>query len=104
MSVSRQVDILNKIVSIMHSSADPGYSSMRCEFEYDPGEGAWSAGAKFSYLINGRVISEHLSSAGVAYELLHDLHEVMKSHSGGDWRSLVVDLGEDGKVNTRFSY
>lgn len=102
--LNRQVEVLNKIVSIMHSSADPGCSSMRCEFDYDPGEGVWSAGANFSYTINGRVKSEYLSNACVAYELLHDLHEVMKLHSGGDWRSLVIDLGEDGEVSTRFSY
>lgn len=104
MSASRQVEILNEIVSIMHSSARPGYSSMRCEFDYETEGGAWSAGARFSFSINGFVISEHLIDAGTVYELLHDLHQIMKGHSGGDWRSLVVDLGEDGKVSARFLY
>ena len=104
MSVDGQVEILNKIVSIMHASAVPGYNSLRCEFEYEAGDGGWSAGAKFSYFMNEISVSECLDSVGVVYELLHDLNEVMKAHSGGSWRVLVVEFAEGGKVKTKFYY
>jgi len=104
MSGQRQIEILNGIVSAMHASAKAGYDSMRCEFEYEANQGGWTAGAKYFYTHSGECISEHLVAAGDVYELLHELHGMMKAKTGGDWKALLIEVGEDGKASTKFNY
>lgn len=104
MSVQRQIEILNEIVNAMHASAKDGYDSMRCEFEYEAYKGGWNVGAKYVYTHGGKGISEFIVSAGSVYELVHELHAMMNAETGGDWKTLLIEVGEDGKATTKFTY
>ena len=36
--------------------------------------------------------------------LIRELHEVMKVHTGGDWKEFILTLDENGKAHTKFIY
>ena len=105
MSIDQQVGVLNGITQIMHDSAQGKYEEMRCEFEYEVYEGGWSVGSKYSFSRNGLFISELLDDPeDKASGLVHQLHELMKAHTGGDWKSLVLTVDATGRAHTKFAY
>lgn len=61
--IEAQTNILNELCKIMHFSAEDGYSSMTCRFDYSrSSDNSMSVGAEFSYWINGKE-----KSAALAY-------------------------------------
>lgn len=105
MSIDQQVDVLNALTQIMHDSACGQYEEMRCEFEYEIYDGGWSVGSKYSFVRDGLSVSEFLDDPkDRASDLVHKLHELMKSHTGGDWKKFVLSIEHDGKASTKFTY
>jgi hypothetical protein len=105
MSIEQQVEVLNGITQIMHDSARGQYEEMRCEFDYEVYDGGWSVGAKYSFVRNGLSVSELLDDPeDRASGLVHQLHELMKSHTGGDWKRFVLAVDPSGKAKTNFDY
>lgn len=105
MSIEQQVEVLNGITQIMHDSARGQYEEMRCEFEYEVYEGGWSVGSKYSFVRDGLSFSELLDDPeDKAPGLVHQLHELMRSHTGGDWKSFVLAVDTSGKAKTKFTY
>lgn len=105
MSIELQVQILNALTQIMHDSAKGAYEEICCEFEYEVYDGGWSVGSKYSLVRDGLFVSEYLDdSDDRVSSLVHKLHELMKSHTGGDWKKFVLTSTADGKANTKFTY
>ncbi len=105
MSIEQQVKILNSLTQIMHDSAGGNYDEMYCEFEYEAYDGGWSVGSKYSFILGGVTVSELLDDPeDNASDFVHELHELMKSHTGGDWKKFVLSIDPNGKANTKFIY
>ena len=104
MTIEKQVEILNQITQVMHDSAESIYEEMRCKFDYFIDEGDWSVDSEFSFVRNGEVHRTLLADAtGEVYKNVHQLHELMKSHTGGDWKSFVLAVDPSGKAKTNFT-
>ncbi|MHA6138967.1 hypothetical protein ACX3YC_16325 [Pseudomonas mohnii] len=105
MSIEQQVQVLNALTQIMHDSACGQYEEMRCEFEYEVYDGGWSVGSKYSFVRDGFLFSELLADPeDRASGFVHKLHELMKAHTGGDWKKFVLAIDSSGKANTKFTY
>jgi len=105
MSIEQQVEILNSLVKIMHGSAHGQYDEMCCEFEHEVDDGGWSVGSKYSFVRDGLIVSEILDDPeDKVSDFVHKLHEIMRSHTGGDWKKFVLAVGSGGKANTKFIY
>ncbi|MYN15939.1 hypothetical protein GTP81_04170 [Rugamonas sp. FT107W] len=105
MSIEKQTNILNRLVQIMHDSARGQYDGMSCEFEYESYENGWSVNSKYEFFRNGKSISELLDDPkDEASNFVHELHELMKTHTGGDWKSFVLNVDVAGKAHIKFSY
>jgi hypothetical protein len=105
MTIEKQVEILNQITQVMHDIAESTYEEMRCEFDYFLDEGDWSVNSKFSFIRDGEVHRPFLDDGtGEIYNKVHQLHELMKSHTGGDWKSFVLTVDPSGKAKTNFTY
>ncbi|WP_143742210.1 hypothetical protein [Roseateles chitinivorans] len=105
MSIERQVELLNDLVQVMHNCANGDYEEMSCVFRYLNPEDSWSIDTEFSFVRNGEAISAFLRDP--RNRMIHhvrELHALMKSHTGGDWKSFVLQVGPDGKAHTKFSY
>lgn len=103
--IDKQVEILNKLTQLMHDSTNGVYEEMQCNFEYEPYDGGWSVGSRFSFVRQGTTVSELLDDPDdTASDLVHELHEVMKKHTGGDWKSFVLSVDPTGKAHTKFAY
>lgn len=105
MSIEQQVDALNSLTQIMYDSAMGNYESMRCEFKYEAYEKGWSVASKYSFVRNGLLISKILNDPeDKASVLVHQLHDSMKLHTGGDWRGFVLSIDGAGRASTKFIY
>ncbi|MGH8383469.1 hypothetical protein [Pseudomonas sp.] len=105
MSIEQQVEALNALTQIMHDSACGQYEEMRCEFEYEDYDGGWSVSSKYSFVRNGLSVSDLLDDPeDRASDFVHELHRLMKSHTGGDWKKFVLSIDPSGKANTKFIY
>jgi hypothetical protein len=105
MTIEKQVEILNQITQVMHDSAESIYEEMRCKFDYFVDDGDWSVDSEFSFVRNGDVQRAVLADpTGGVYRHVHQLHELMKSHTGGDWKSFVLAVDPSGKAKTNFTY
>jgi len=105
MTIEKQVEILNQITQVMHDSAESIYQEMRCKFDYFVDDGDWSVDSEFSFVRNGDVQRAVLTDpTGGVYRNVHQLHELMKSHTGGDWKSFVLAVDPSGKAKTNFTY
>lgn len=103
MSIDQQVQALNALTQIMHDSAHGPFDELRCEFEYEVYDGGWSVGSKYSFVRDGIFFSELLDDAeDKAPNYVHELHELMKSHTGGDWKKFVLIIDSSGKATTKF--
>ncbi len=105
MSIEKQTNILNRIVQMMHDSARGSYDSMSCDFEYEAYENGWSVNSKFEFIRDNTSISELLDDPmDETSNLVHELHELMKTHTGGDWKGFVLNVDAAGKAHIKFSY
>ncbi|KRG69715.1 hypothetical protein ABB27_05450 [Stenotrophomonas terrae] len=105
MTIQRQIELLNKIVGVMHASAGAGYSGMECEFDHETYEGGWSVGSNYCYIMGANRISGRLDDPeDTLSDFVHELHELMKVHTGGDWTSFLLTVDAGGKAATKFYY
>ncbi|WP_233237930.1 hypothetical protein [Bordetella sp. LUAb4] len=105
MSIEQQVRILNALVQIMHDSANGKYEEMCCEFEHEVYDGGWSVNSKYSFVRDHLSFSEFLDDPeDKASSYVHELHDLMKAHTGGDWKKFIVNINPSGKATTRFTY
>lgn len=105
MSIEQQVKILDALTQIMHDSAKGSYDELRCEFEYEVYEGGWSVASKYSFVRNGFLFSELLDDPeDNASGYVNKLHELMRLHTGGQWKKFVLAIDSSGKATTKFSY
>lgn len=101
----QQVQVLNALMKIMHDSANGPYEEMCCEFEYERYKGGWSVGSKYSLIRDGLFLSELLDDPEEnASSYVHELHELMKAHTGGDWKKFILSIDSSRKANTKFMY
>lgn len=102
--MQRQVELLSKIIGVMHDSAPPGCSGMECEFDHEYYDGGWSVGSRYSYVVGEARVSEHLCDPeDMVSDYVHELHGLMKAQSGGDWVSFLLVIDAEGKASARFS-
>ena len=105
MKIERQLEILNEITQVMHDSAESKYQEMSCKFGYCIVDNDWSVDSEFSFVRNGDLHRVPLKDmTGEVYRKVHQLHELMKAHTGGDWKSFVLAVDSTGKANTKFTY
>lgn len=105
MTIEKQVEVLNQITQVMHDSAESAYEEMCCRFSYFIDEGDWSVDSEFSFVQNGDLHHALLKdSTGGVYKLVHQLHELMKAHTGGSWKSFVLTVDAAGRAHTKFTY
>lgn len=105
MSIEQQVEILSELVQIMHDSADGAYDSLCCEFDYEVYEDGWSVGYKYAFVHDGVSVSEILADPDRRVsDLVKQLHQVMQSHTGGDWSKFLLSVDGEGRANTKFTY
>ncbi|EPG2129616.1 hypothetical protein KG346_003742, partial [Acinetobacter baumannii] len=98
--IEKQTDILNNLLNIMVNSIDGEYDSCSCLFEYDHDyqDGSTSTGAELSYILNQENKSIGIRQMGVVDSLIRELHELMKNHTGGDWKEFILSLDENGRA------
>jgi hypothetical protein len=103
--VVEQAEILSQISQVMHDSAETNYEEMHCRFEYFVDQGDWSVDSEFSFVRNGdlyrSLLNEH---SGEVYKLVHQLHQRMMAHTGGNWKSFELTVDATGRAHTEFAY
>lgn len=105
MTIEQQVESLNKITQVLHDSANGDYEEMGCQFEYFVDDGDWSVDSEFWFVRAGNRRRAHLNDpTGNVYRLVHQLHELMKAHTGGDWNQFVLAVDTNGKATSKFRY
>lgn len=105
MTIQDQVEVLNKITQVMHESAEFNYEEMACRFDYYIDDGEWSVDSAFSFIREGTLHRARLNDpTGNVYRFVHQLHELMEAHTGGDWKSLVLTVDATGRARTKFAY
>jgi hypothetical protein len=105
MKIEQQVEVLNKITQVMHDSAHSDYEEMKCRFEYFVNDDDWSIDSEFWFVRDGKACRARLDDpTGNVYMLVHQLHELMKAHTGGDWKKFALAVGMDGKATSQFEY
>ncbi|HDS1191727.1 TPA: hypothetical protein QDZ97_004599 [Stenotrophomonas maltophilia] len=105
--VERQVEIIDSLYRAMDASAENGYTDAACRFRYLPEEdGSLGIDSSFFYTIGGVSVSALLNDYGDkgCADLVCDLHDVMKGHTGGDWREFDIVINSDKTVTTQFIY
>ena len=59
----------------------------------------------FSYVLNGKMHRTYLGGpVGYAHKLAHQLRELMRNHSGGEWKTATISIDFNGKAKTCFFY
>lgn len=105
MSIEKQVQLLNQLVQIMCDSVEGTCEQMFSTFEYSESEGTFSVRSALSYVQNGKTTHALLADpSDHASDLVIELHAIMKSHTGGSWRSFELKLDDEGKATTKFVY
>lgn len=105
MTIEKQVEILKQITQIMYDSAESSCDEMLCKFDYFMDDGDWSVASEFAFVRNTTSHRCLLNDpTGSIYGLVHQLHELMKAHTGGDWKSFVLTVDTSGKAKTKFTY
>ncbi|MEM8650044.1 MAG: immunity protein YezG family protein [Pseudomonadota bacterium] len=105
--LERQTEIIEQLCNLMHLSAEHGYETASCTFDYSVSEdGSSSVGSRFNFEIKGKSVSSSLSypEDDLLFEVIPKLHEVMKKYTGGEWSEFTIVLDKEGKAKTNFVY
>ncbi len=105
MSIQRQTEILNALTQSMHDSATTDYVELIAKYKYKSYEEGFSVRANLSLIFN-----DHLES--ILYKeyntdislLIEELHNLMQTHTGGNWTSFTLTLTAEGRATTKFNY
>lgn len=97
-----QVELLNKIAQNIHESRPFDYESWRFEYKFNPDE-VWSEYGVFFIKDKQEYLPPNFNY-DLIKEYIQQLHNVMKSHTGGDWRKFILTIDEQGKAKTEFIY
>lgn len=101
--IDKQVEILNKLISMMMRSPETDYDTLTCRFELSIEDD--SVSQEFTYMKNGKSVSALLDDPDwEAMNWVFRLHKEMKAHTGGEWTAFTLTLEEDGKAKTNFEY
>ncbi len=106
--IEKQRQLIDQLYHLVHESAESGYETASCRFEYfvSKDDGSSSVGARFSYEINGETKNAVLAYPGrnILNAVIPELHAEMKAHTGGDWETFTLAIERDGMVRTKFDY
>lgn len=98
-----QFECLDNIVKCIYSEAGCNYLGYIYEYRFNPDEGWEEYGIS---IINED--SEVILLSRIDYREIvifsEKLHQLMKKHTGGDWKKFVLIIDEKGKVTTKFEY
>ena len=99
-----QINILNEIAEILYYGTNKEYDTAHIEYKFNPEE-AWSS-FSWWYTKNNKNFSTDGYDLGNprSEKLCRELHEIMYSHTGGDWRKFILKIDEKREVNTQFIY
>lgn len=101
--IEKQVGILNELSGLIHQSAGLNYDSASCKFEINIEDE--SVGQEFLFTKGDQEVSALLEDPEwIIMDLVFDLYKEMKAHTGGEWISFTLTIGEDGKATTKFEY
>ncbi|WP_424942036.1 hypothetical protein [Aliiroseovarius crassostreae] len=107
--VEKQRLVIDQLYHLMVESAETGFDTATCRFEYYAEEdGSRAVDTAFEYELNGSKHSKHLNYRQAREErpigLVPKLHQLMKEHTGGDWQAFTLSIEENGQVKTKFEY
>ena len=104
--IESQTDILSEIVGYLYDSAPSDFEEAICIFEYFCEEdGSWSVGSQFSYLANEQNVDGYLNDQyNEVASLVAKLHNIMLSHTGGEWIVFTLSVKNGGPANVKFKY
>ncbi|GAB6261023.1 hypothetical protein [Photobacterium sp. R1] len=98
-----QVEILSRIAGMMIESVSCQYTSMSCRFVIDCQDE--SVEQEFWFANHDNRVSTLINDPDwIISDLIFELHNVMRSHTGGSWTSFTLEIDSEGKVKTRFEY
>ncbi|MCV2884710.1 hypothetical protein OE749_08380 [Aestuariibacter sp. AA17] len=100
--INNQVEILENLSKILDVEADTGYEYLECKFEVDE----QSVNTKFVFSLNGSIVNRAISLKNRLQNmrLVLMLHSMMKSQTGGDWKSMTLTIDENREAKTHFEY
>ncbi|MBO0612729.1 hypothetical protein [Thiothrix fructosivorans] len=105
MTIESQVQILNRLSQIMYFSATSDYERLECVFDFEQEGKSWSVESTFSCEVKDEkkyfLLNDDIDETS---KLVFELHSLMQSHTGGDWRKLVIIIDNNDKIKTRFIY
>lgn len=107
--IEKQRLIIDQLYQLMVESAENGFNTASCRFEYYADEdGSRAVDTAFEYEFNGSQKSKHLNYRQIKEErpirLVPKLHQLMKEHTGGAWDAFTLSIEQDGRVTTKFEY
>ena len=107
--IEEQRLVIDQLYHLMVESTEAGFDTALCRFEYHVGEdGSRAVDTTFEYELNGSKFSKHLNHRQSKEErpirLVPKLHQIMKSHTGGDWNAFTLTIDSNGLVKTKFEY
>jgi hypothetical protein len=105
--IEEQRELIDKLYWLVKSSLNGAYDTASCWFDYQRFEdGSASIGARLSCVHNGRTEYGRLKYPDdrILDDVIPQLHEAMKAHTGGDWDAFTLTINADGSVTTKFEY
>lgn len=105
--IEKQKEIITQLASLVYNSAVQGYEEASCIFRYQvSSDGSSSVDTEAWYVRNGERKSVPLirDKVNKPIVLVPKLHELMFTHTGGDWTAFILTLDKDGKATTKFKY
>ena len=105
--ISVQEDILSSLCALLHNSAEKGYESASCRFTYLRGsDGSFSVENEFWFIKDNKEKFVFLERDPdiKPLDLVPQLFDAMREHTGGEWKSFVLTLDDKGRAGTKFEY
>lgn len=100
--IHKQVELLNQICFIL-LNAPKKIDRLRFIYRFNKTE-HWNETRLLTF-INGKkeVLPDYFSDDEIC-NLCEQLHDVMQTHTGGDWQKFTLTIDEQGEAHTEFSY
>lgn len=105
--VDGQRAVIDQLYHIVAGSMPTKASAASCWFDYRRSkDGSSSVGQRFTYQLGGETVSAALDRElrRPVIQLVKQLHQLMKEHTGGDWQALTLSIDANGRVTTKFEY
>lgn len=105
--IEGQRAVIDQLYHIVSGSMPAKASAASCWFDYRRSDdGNSSVGQRFTYQLGGETVSAALDRElrRSVMQLVKQLHQLMKEHTGGDWQAFTLSIEENGQVKTQFDY